>query len=246
MVDRLKGEYMETVSALLELQERDLAIARLEKELDEMPEKRAILAARAKLAEIETLKARWEAAVHGVDVASKAIEDQVATLGAKMEAEQAKLVSGQITNPKELQSVSMELDALRRRRESLEGDLLAQMDKRENGASQVAKIEAALVEGHRREAELTDRFKHHGGEILAHIEAEKKARAALSVIVGPELLQRYEASRERHGVAVGLLSEGRCSACRVGLPSVKLAALEAGPDVSTCPSCGRVLVVRKA
>ena len=40
---------------------------------------------------------------------------------------------------------------------------------------------------------------------------------------------RYEASRERHGIAVGLLSEGRCSACRVGLPSVKVLVKMAEP-----------------
>jgi predicted nucleic acid-binding Zn-ribbon protein len=235
---------MDAVHALLQLQEHDLAIARLEKQLDEMPEKRAILAARAKLAEIEKLKGRWDAAVHAVDVASKGVEDQIATISTKMDSEQAKLVSGEITNSKELQAVSMELDALRRRKDALENDLLAEMDKRENGAGQVAKIEAALAEGRRREAEMTDRFKQHGGEILREIEAEKKARAAASAVLDAALLARYETARERHGSAVGMLAEGRCGACRVGLPALKVAALEAGPDIATCPSCGRILIVR--
>jgi predicted nucleic acid-binding Zn-ribbon protein len=237
---------MDAVHALLQLQEHDLAIARLEKQLDELPEKRAILTARAKLAEIEKLKGRWDAAVHAVDVASKAVEDQIATISGKMDSEQAKLVSGDISNPKELQAVSMELDALRRRKDALETDLLAEMDKRENGAAQVAKIEAALTEGRRREAEMTERFKQHGGEILREIETEKRGRAAVAAALEPGLVERYEAARERHGSAVGVLSEGRCGACRVGLPALKVAALEAGPDISTCPSCGRVLIVRGA
>lgn len=237
---------MDTAHALIELQERDLTIARLEKQLDEMPEKRSILAARTKLAEIEKLKGRWEAAVHAVDVSTKALEDQIAGITAKMDTEQAKLVSGDVTNPKELQAVSKELDSLRRRREALETEELDQMGKRENGAGQVAKIEAALVEGHRREAELTDRFKQHGGELLREIESEKQARAALRAAIAPDILQRYDAARERHGSAVGVLTQGRCSACRVNLPSMKVSALEAGPDVNTCPSCARVLIVRGA
>lgn len=237
---------MDMVHALLEIQEHDLAIARLEKELDEMPEKRAILAARSKLAEIEKLKGRWDAAVHAVDTASKAVEDQIAGITAKMDSEQAKLVSGEITNPKELQAVSRELDSLRRRKESLESDLLEQMDKREGGAQQVAKIDAALQEGHRREAELTERFKAHGSDILRGIEKEKQARTALAAVMDQGIMQRYEQARERHGSGVGVLAQGRCSACRVGLPSMKIAALEAGPDIGTCPSCARVLIVRGA
>jgi predicted nucleic acid-binding Zn-ribbon protein len=139
----------------------------------------------------------------------------------------------------------MELDSLRRRVEALEGELLAQMQKREDGAAQAAKIEAALVEGHRRESELTVRFKEHGGDILSHIEAERLARGVAAAAMAPELVQRYESTRaSRHGIGVGVLAEGRCSACRVGLPAGKVAALEHGPDIATCPSCGRVLIVR--
>jgi predicted nucleic acid-binding Zn-ribbon protein len=238
---------MDTVHALLELQEHDLALLRLEKELDEMPEKRAILTARAKLGDIEKLKTRTDAAVHAIEQSSKVIEDKIATLGVKMAQEQEKFVSGDISNPKELQSVSKELDALRRRIEVLESDLLAQMQKRENGIAQAAKIEAALTEGHRREGELTSRFKTHGGEILQQIETKKRERAALAAILNPALLKRYEATRAtRHGVGIGVLEDTRCSACRVGLPAGRVAELNAGPGVATCPSCGRILIVRSA
>jgi predicted nucleic acid-binding Zn-ribbon protein len=238
---------MDMVHALLELQEHDLALLRYAKQLDEMPEKRAILTARAKLADIEKLKARTDAAVHAIEQASRGIEDQIAAIGTKMEAEQGKLVSGQMSNPKELQSVSRELDALRRRVEALEADLLVQMQKRETGAAQAAKIDAALVTGHQREAELTARFKEHGGEILAHTESEKKARGAVAAVLDPALLERYEKARAaRHGVGVGVLADGRCSACRVGLPAGKIAALDAGPDIGVCPGCGRILIVRGA
>jgi predicted nucleic acid-binding Zn-ribbon protein len=238
---------MDTVHALLELQEHDLALLRLAKDLEEMPEKRAILTARVKLGEIEKLKTRTDAAVHAMEQSSKAVEDKIGALGVKMAHEQEKLVSGEIANPKELQSVSKELDALRRRVEALESELLAQMQKHENGVAQAAKIEAALVEGHRREGELTARFKTHGGEILQQVEAKKRERAALAAMLDPTLLKRYESTRStRHGVGIGVLENTRCSACRVGLPAGRIAELNAGPDVATCPSCGRILIVRGA
>lgn len=237
---------MEPARTLLDLQDRDLALLRYEKELDEMPEKRAILTVRAKLADIEKLRGRAAAGLAAMDAAVRGAEDRIATLAAKMEAEQAKLLSGEIANPKELQSVSLELDSLRKRKDALESELLESMEKRETAAAQVAKIDAALAEGRRREADLTEHFKERGSEILAHIEEEKRARTLLAAALGADLLAKYEASREHHGTGAGRLDQGRCSACRVGLPAGKVAALEAGPEIGTCPNCGRLLVVRGA
>jgi uncharacterized protein len=238
---------MEMARALLDLQKHDLAILRLDKQLDEMPEKRAILAARAKIADIAKLKERTDAVVRHFAASAQVFEDSIASVKAKMDAEQAKLVSGEISNPKELQAVSRELDSLRRRVEHLEGEELAEMQKREEGLAQAAKIDAALVEGAKREAELTRRFKVRGGDILSRIEAEKRARKALAAALPADLRERYEMLREKgHGTAVGMLGDGMCSACRVNLPSTKTAALLEGPDLATCPNCGRILVVRGA
>lgn len=236
---------MHVARALTELQERDLAILRLERELEEMPEKRAILAARAKLGEIDKLRERTQAAIHAMDAVSSRLEDEIAALNAKMDGEQAKLVSGEIANPKELQSVSLELDSLRRRVVALENQLLVEMQKRENGDAQLAKIDAALAEGHRTETTLTERFKDHGGTVLERIASEKRAREGLLRSVDSALQARYETLREtRHGIAVGTLEGSMCGACRVTLPAGKVTALEAGPDIAACPSCGRILIVR--
>jgi predicted nucleic acid-binding Zn-ribbon protein len=43
---------------------------------------------------------------------------------------------------------------------------------------------------------------------------------------------------------VGILKEGMCSACRVGLPVGKVEELVKGPDVGVCPNCNRLLIVR--
>ncbi|HEY5517214.1 MAG TPA: C4-type zinc ribbon domain-containing protein [Coriobacteriia bacterium] len=236
---------MHLARALTELQEHDLAILRLERELEEMPEKRGILTARAKLADVERIRERTAEAIRAMDAVSKRLEDQIEALGVKMDAEQAKLVSGQIASPKELQSVAMELDALRRRVAGLEVQLLAEMQKRENGDAQLAKIDAALEAGHRTEATLTERFKEHGSSVLDRIGVEKRAKAALLASVEESMRTRYESLREtRHGIAVGTLDGSMCGACRVTLPAGKVAALEAGPDIGACPSCGRILIVR--
>lgn len=238
---------MDPAHALMELQERDLAVARLGKQLDEMPEKRAILAARAKIAEIRTLHARAQAAVHAIDAAVKRFEDESAGISVKIDAEQAKLLSGEVKNPKELQAISHELDALKKHLDKMDADTLAKMQERENAEGQVARIAAAVQAGEAKEAELTERFKHRGGDILREIESENVARSALIAALPDDLRVRYEATREaKHGIAVGALRGGMCTACRVGLPAGTIEKLEQGPDLGTCPSCGRILVVRGA
>ena len=134
---------MDPAGALRELQERDLDLARLTKQLDEMPEKRAILQIRAKIAEIRGLKARTEAVVHALDAAIKRHEDEVQAVADKIDDEQAKLLSGRIKSPKELQSISVELNSLKRRMDQLETEMLAQMQKRETAVGQAAKVDDA-------------------------------------------------------------------------------------------------------
>jgi uncharacterized protein len=238
---------MDPARALRELQERDLDLARLTKQLDGMPEKRAILQIRAKIAEIRGLEARTEAVVHALDAAVKRQEDEVQAVADKIDDEQAKLLSGQVKSPKELQSISVELDSLKRRMDQLETEMLAQMQKRETAAGQTAKVDAAIRTGQAKEAELTAHFKARGSELLGRIEADGAARAALLEALPDDLHARYEAVlASKHGIAVGILDEGMCSACRVGLPAGKVDTLERGPDINTCPNCGRILIVRGA
>jgi predicted nucleic acid-binding Zn-ribbon protein len=238
---------MDTARTLIELQEHDLKLVRLNKQLDEMPEKRSILQARAKLAEIRSIKERTDAAIRGIDAGVKRFEDEIQAVADKIDGEQAKLLSGDVKNPKELQAISMELDSLKRRMDQLETEMLAQMQKRESAGEQASKVDAAVAAGEAKEGQLTQAFRDRGGELLARIESENIARTALIETLPDDLRTRYESVRaSKHGIAVGVLNDGMCSACRVGLPAGKVGALEQGPDVATCPSCNRILVVRGA
>lgn len=239
---------MDVAHALIELQERDLTLLRLNRQLDEMPEKRAILAARTRLVEIKALKTRTEAATRAIAADVKRAEDELQAVTATMETEQGKLLSGAVKAPKELQSISHELDSLKRRADRIEGELLAKLQKREDAAAQTAKIETAILAGQKVEAELTSRFKEHGGELLAAIETENRARAVLLDAIPADLRDRYVSVRDsHHGIGVGVLNdEAMCSACRVTLPAGKVDALKSGPDVGICPNCNRLLIVRGA
>jgi uncharacterized protein len=235
---------MDVSRILLELQSRDLRLVRAHKRLDEMPEKRVILAARHKIAEIETLLERTERVERVLDATLRKQEDESARIGEKIDHEQAKLLSGEVTHPKELQNISKELASLAKQREVLDSDILAHMEKRETAQQQSDKVRGAIKNGRAREAQMVAAFQSKGSELLGEIEGLKKERDALAAKLPVDLRETYTRLLEtKHGMAVGVLEGSTCSACRIELPGERLQALKKGPVIGECPSCHRLLIV---
>ena len=235
---------MTEAEALIALGEHDLAITRAEKALDELPEKRAILQLRHRLEEIQAVRAKAEAYCETADRLVARATDETSTLVAKMEAEQAKVLSGEVTNPKELQALTRELDSLGRKKVALETETITLMEKAEAGAAQVAKVDATLAEGREKEAELIALFREKGGALQTDIERLRAERSALLTRVSEPVRERYEELRRtKHGIAVGVLRNSICSACRTELPAERAQSLMAGPPVGECPNCRRILIV---
>ena len=235
---------MDTAHALLDLQEQDLLIARTQLRLNDLPEKVRILKLRHKIADVDKLRARTNELVVKVDREISKLEDAVAATTTKMDSEQVKLLSGAVTSPKELANISTEIDLLRRKRDGLEEELMALMERREVAEAQVAKIDEALVKGRDDEQRLVEHFQKAGGDILGEIEKLKRKRTKLAKDVEPETLARYEKIRStRNGIAAGRLEGDMCGCCRTKLPAMTAQSLRALGVMGECPNCRRLLVV---
>lgn len=235
---------MERTAALLELQDVDLEILRSQKRLDEMPEKRAILETRKKTREVTELRAKAAELVSRLAAAVSKHEDECAMITTKIEDEQAKLMGGDVTNPKEVVHITREMDALKRRKDKLEMEEIELMERVEKANGQVAKVDAALAQLAAKEASITDQYKAKGSEMIAQIDELKKRRELLAAALEPKLLGSYESLREnKGGVGVGRLDGVMCTACRMDLPAERVAELLAGPPVAVCPQCHRLIVV---
>ena len=232
---------------LIALGAHDLDIIRSERTLDELPEKQAILKLRHRLKEIEALLEQAEAYRRKAEALVARKQDEATSVSEKIEAEQAKVLSGAVTNPKELQNLTREIAALDRRRAALEHEELGLMEKAEAATAQVQKVKAALDEGRSKESGLIERFKQRGGEIQREIERLKAERKLLADRLTPGMLERYEAVRAaKHGIGVGvLMSDGLCSACRTQLPAGRAQDIAGGPEVGQCPNCRRIMIVRR-
>lgn len=236
---------MDVPATVLALQDADTELMRAHKQLEEMPEKRAILEARKKAGEVRELRAKAESLVKQLKQAIAKQEDEAAAYAEKYETEQARVMSGEITNAKEIQHLTRELDALRRRREKIDIDTIALMERMEKASGQVDRVDAALEELARKEEALTETFKHKGGEIQAQIAELDARRASLVGALDTDIAKRYEELRaSKAGVGAGRLAGSTCTACRMELPAERVSELKAGPDIAICPACRRLLVVR--
>lgn len=233
---------MDQAAALLELQRLDLEILRAKKRLDELPEKQAILEVRAKIREISEMKAKGDLLLRKLQAEVKARQDEVALLTDKIAAEQAKIMA--TTDHRAVQSLTREMDGLKRRCDKLEMEELQFMERVEKAAGQVKTVEEALGKLAEREAALIAKYREAGGAVQSEIAEFETARSRAAADVGTDLLEQYESVRgSRGGVGVGELHGDTCTACRMQLPAERIKALQAGPAIGTCPQCRRLIVV---
>jgi len=234
---------MDQADALLRLQELDLALLRARKQLDELPEKRAILEVRAKQREVTELHGKVDMLVAKLNADLKAHQDEISTLTEKIDAEQTKVM--ETSDHRQVASITREMDGLKRRRDKVEMESLALMERIDKAKGQTTKIDEALAQLSQKETGLVERFKQVGGALQAEIAAEEGERARVAAVLDADLLARYEAAREsKGGVGAGRLEGDSCSACRMALPAERISELAAGPEINVCPQCRRLIVVR--
>lgn len=236
---------MQVTEIIIALQDNDLAKVRADKRLEGLPEKMAILECRKKQRDVSALRDKATALAGEVERAVARAEDETAGLVEKMAAEQAKMTSGEVTNHKELQMLSREIDSLRRKKEKLEMETVSLLEKAEKAKKQAASIDAATAKLVEQEAQLVEEFKRAGGEVLAQIESLRVQRETLTSGLPAELLERYERVRAgKSGIGVGILEDRTCTACGLEIPADKAQALKEGEDIGECPMCKRIIVVR--
>ena len=234
---------MNQAASLLELQRLDLEILRSRKRLEELPERQAILDVRHKLRDVSALRHKAELLVGKLNSDLKAHQDEIESLTAKIDSEQAKVMT--TADHRQVAALTREMDGLRRRRDKLEMESLGLMDRVEKATTQTATIDAALEQLTQKEAAAIEQFKSVGGALQTQIAGFEAERSALAAALDAATLADYEAARESKGaVGVGRLDGDTCSACRMSLPAERISELLAGPDVAICPHCHRLIVVR--
>jgi uncharacterized protein len=239
------------VKASPETQLRLLELAELDTELSRLDHRRRTLPEAAEVAQIEARDAELADAI----VAAQTSERDLAREQAKAEADveqvraraardRQRMEAGQVSSPRELESLQSEIASLVRRQAELEDVELEVMERRE-----AAQNSAGSLAAERKELTATlEKVTARRDELLAEIagQAQKAAeqRAAVAADVPADLTELYERMRAQHGVGAAALRGGRCEGCHLTLNTVDLNRIRAAaPDeVLRCEECRRILV----
>ncbi len=194
---------------------------------------------------VERAQEQWQQADAAWQQAERALrraEDDIRRLRDKLRREETRLYSGEVTNPKELQALQMEVQSLRRRLDTLEDQALALLMAAEEAeaARRVAQQTLAQAQA------AWERRRAAGQETLARLEEDIAAlqsrRDAVWQTLPPEAQALYQRLRARRGgVAVAGVREGSCLACGATLSTAVVQQVRTSPALVHCPSCGRIL-----
>jgi predicted nucleic acid-binding Zn-ribbon protein len=230
---------------LLDVQARDLAADQLRHRRASLPERTARAEQEATIARLDRELAELGDRLAELQRSQKRLEDEVATIDAKAQAENAKLYSGSVTSPRELQAMQEEIDGLGRRQRELEDEVLVIMETAEPLSDEVDGIEGRR-DGAQAEADrLASLIAAAEAEIDAELAEVASSRAEVAAGVPDDLLATYEKLRARlDGVAVARLEGTQCTGCHLSLPATEVAAVrKATPGaVVYHEECGRILV----
>jgi predicted nucleic acid-binding Zn-ribbon protein len=223
--------YLQLVDS--EWDERTERLAEVETQLGESDD---LLRAREAIGETESVMESLVASL-------RPLELEMGGLDAKLKANQDRLYSGRVRNPKELSNLQEEASALSRRRSQLEDEQLELMIALEENEAELAERKARLLQIEstwRSEQSALESEKAHLEERLGELDGE---RTALRRRIQQAELVAYDDLRERlSGTAIALLKGGVCQVCGVDVPTRMAMAVDRGEGQHFCPVCGRMLL----
>ncbi len=234
----------EQLERLLELQATDSRLRRIEHQLDDLPEQQLLDVSIERVAELgrehDDIRVELDRAAAG----QRQLEREIDVLTQRRDAERSRLYSGAVANAREMKAVEAEIETTVRRIDEHEELLLEvletveELQARVDGLTATQAAERELVETR---TEARDRA---AKELITEQAELASVRDAQARELPPELLARYEQAAARAGgTGVGKLVGNACTACRIELSMADVGQLYAGPPLTTCPQCRRLLVV---
>jgi uncharacterized protein len=235
---------MDPARPLLEIQELDTAIDRLLARAAALERGEDAAAALAEANEAERLMGELRLRLDELSRDQMRFEHEIDSMSQKAAAEERRLYDGSVANARELDSITHEVDNLKKRRSDREDELLALMEVREELEGQ------ERAAGERSEA-LRARVEEVGSvaadeleRLRTELKERSEARTALAETIDTEFLELYEELRpQKKGIAAVALIDGVCQGCHEQLSSVYVDRLKRVEGPKRCEHCRRILVI---
>ncbi len=187
---------------------------------------------------LELCEQRQKSALKSLKQSESTVEQQKI----KIEQSEARLYSGTVKNPKELQDLQNEVAALNRHLRTLEDKQLEAMVAEESATESK---NAALDELSIIQERLADQNKNLNAEqvdLNNELERFNSERQAALTPIDEDLMAIYNELRlQKKGLAVAVVSDGACAACGTTLTPAQNQNARSTSEIYKCPSCKRIL-----
>ena len=227
------------LQTLIELQEYDTRIAKLDAEAARLPKQIESIQQALKEAArtLDLLKTRFDTGRKDLRTKEKDLE----VAAAKRTKAESRL--WEVKTNKEYSAVLLEIEEIKQEKAKTEEEILGLMETQERLTADLRDAEGRLKlrEEQAREDEAKVRRKLGDVETeLVSVRAERQSRAKG---LSPSLLSSYERIlKARGGVAVAAVTSAQiCGACRVTIRPQAMQELRTTGDLMPCESCGRYL-----
>ncbi len=164
-------------------------------------------------------------------------------LAGRIHESERRLMSGEVRNAKELESLQASIESMKRQRGQVEDGALAALQQREETERQLTGTQAHLAQVETDWQAAQAALQQEETKYRKMYAQLKQQRQGVTERLSADALALYTQLAERKaGVAVAAVHNGACRACNVSLPTgvISSARIIEGNPVY-CPSCGRIL-----
>jgi hypothetical protein len=223
------------------LQELDIILDRVQKEHDKVE---AELDSGNIVKNLESELERDAELLQETQLQQKATKLEADSQKERSETLNSQLYGGEVTNPRDLESLEQEASnvlQLVAQQETALAEIAVKVEKAQSKKSELeTKLDEAKAAWKIRQTELTASLK----ELDAEKAGFEGQRSKLTEGLDPSTLQRYETLRKsKGGLAVAKVERGLCQGCRMSLPTHQQQRVRSGSHEVLCSSCGRLLFI---
>lgn len=230
---------------LLDIQALDIKADQLTHRRRGLPEAAEVERLTAERSEVDAAVVSTETQISDLGREQRKAEADVEQVRSRRARNQERLDRGQVSSPKELESLQHEIESLIKRQSDLEDAELDVMERLEEAqqrhrdlTSRVAELQSSLTEAERaRDAEYA--------KIDAELEQVRAERSRLAAEIPDDLATLYEKLRGQFGgVGAAALRQRRCEGCHIELDAMELSRIVSAPPevVQRCENCRRILI----
>jgi hypothetical protein len=170
------------------------------------------------------------------------ISDEANIIQEKITKSEQSLYDGSIKNPKELQSVNIEIDSLKKRRTVLDEQQLEFLFLIDNLDEQLKIKEESLSTLLVRKNDQKEIFQIEIDEIEKVIKKLNIDKNPVLNQIENSYLETYEKLRKtKNKIAISIIIDNACSICGNGLPPMEVQKAKSSIDEIFCPVCKRFL-----